>query len=203
MKRLVTLIMAIVAFSAPGFCDVDFGVEGGAIINKMKFNKNVFQSDNRAGFFIGPKLKSSLVLGFGLDAALLYSQRSTEFGLEDSDLHSKDFSYITVPVNIRWQLGSDRFAPYIATGPQWDFYIGNSKLNTSDGIKATFEHNVISWNIGAGLMLLDHVQIGFSWNLPITDRGNISFKDLADEAAETVKAKMKNKEWNIRVNYYF
>lgn len=192
MKRILSLLILLLALTSTSYGKVNFGAEGGVYIYKLKFNKDIAANENRAGFFVGPKLKTSLPLGFGVDAALLYSQRSAEITEE-----SKTLNYITLPVNVRWQLGTDLFAPYIATGPQWDYYIGNSKLYTPDGIKATFEHNLISWNIGVGLMLLDHVQIGFSWNFPITKSGNIvdEVKNQFDD--------MKNKEWTIRVNYYF
>lgn len=205
MKRIFTLTLILLTLSSASFAKVRYGLEGGAYINKMKFNKHIADTENRAGFFIGGKMKGSLPLGFGVDGALLYSNRTAEFDTE-ADEHTKTLNYITVPVNIRWQLGSDRFAPYIATGPQWDFYIGSSKLYTADGLKATFEHNLVSWNLGVGLMLVDHVQIGFSWNFPITKSGKLN-KDVLDEVTgqvkETLKTDIKNKEWAIRLSYYF
>lgn len=194
----------LMTISSVSFAKVRLGAEGGVYINKMKFDKKVFSSDNRAGFFIGPKLKATMPLGFGLDAALLYSNRSIVFE-SDIDEQTKTLNYITVPVNIRWQIGTDRFAPYIATGPQLDCYIDNSKLTTVDGWKATFEHNTLSWNLGLGLMFADHVQVGFSWNFPVTNSGRLrqEFDDVTGQMKESIKTKMKNKEWAIRVNYYF
>ena len=137
---------------------------------------------------------------------MLYSNRSAEFNIASTE-NTKNLNFITVPVNVRWQLGSDRFAPYIATGPQWDFFIGNANFST-DALKATFEHNIISWNIGVGFMLLEHVQIGFSWNFPITNSGKLdkyAFDEVKQEFTNVIEdsSKLKNKEWTIRVNYYF
>lgn len=207
MKRIATLLALLITLTSASYAKVRFGAEAGAYVYKMKFNKKIASSDNRAGFFIGPKLKGTLPLGFGVDGALLYSQRSAEIDTETDD-HTKTLNYLTVPVNVRWQLGSDRFAPYIATGPQWDYLMGNSTFKTTDGLKATFEHSILSWNIGVGLMLLDHVQIGFSWNFPITSSGKLNkyaFDELKDEFTDVIdgSTKLKNKEWTIRVNYYF
>jgi len=206
MKRLLIFLTSVFALTATVSAQTQFGVEAGAIINKMSFSKDVFKSDNCSGFFIGPKLKASLALGFGVDAALLYSNRSAEFNIASTE-NTKNLNFITVPVNVRWQLGSDRFAPYVATGPQWDFFIGNANFST-DALKATFEHNIISWNIGVGLMLLEHVQIGFSWNFPITNSGKLdkyAFDEVKQEFTNVIEdtSKLKNKEWTIRVNYYF
>ena len=197
--------MILLTLTSAGFAKVRYGFEGGAYINKMKFNKHIADTENRAGFFLGGKIKGSLPLGFGVDGALLYSNRSTEFDAVN-DEYTKTLNYITIPVNVRWQLGSDRFAPYIATGPQWDFYIGNSKLYTAEGISATFEHAIVSWNLGVGLMLIDHVQLGFSWNFPITNSGKLNkevFDEVTGQVKESISTKMKNKEWAIRVSYYF
>lgn len=203
MKRITTLLVVLLALTSTSFAKVRYGIEGGAYINKMKFNKDIVDTENRAGFFIGGKLKGSLPLGFGVDAALLYSNRSAGFETDNFDDNVKALHYLTIPVNVRWQLGSDRFAPYIATGPQWDFLMSDNKINFKNGfddLKASFERNVVSWNIGLGLMLIDHVQVGFNWNFPITNSGKISKQVLG---AVTDKSKIKNSEWAIRVNYYF
>ncbi len=206
MKRIFALTMILLTITSASFAKVRVGIEAGAYINKLKFDKNILGTENRAGFFVGPKIKGSFPLGFGVDAALLYSNRTMSFDTDTED-HSKNLNYITLPVNVRWQLGLDKFAPYIATGPQWDCYIGKDTFTSTDGLKATFEHNMISWNIGVGLMLLDHVQIGFSWNFPITNSGKIEsyYDEVSQQVTELVqnKTKLKNKEWTIRVNYYF
>lgn len=205
MKRFITLSLLLLTLSSAGFAKVRYGVEGGLYVNKMKFNKHLVDTDNRAGFFIGPKLKAALPIGLGVDAALLYSQRSAEFDGLTNDC-TKTLNFITLPVNIRWQIGSDTFAPYIATGPQWDCYIGNSKLKIDEQLRTTFEHHVVSWNLGVGLMFLKHVQLGFSWNFPITKSGSLNkevFDEVTQEISESVKTTMKNKEWTIRLNYYF
>ena len=108
-------------------------------------------------------------------------------------------NYIRVPVNLRWEIGPKEVGVYVATGPQWDWYIGNSKLYTKEGLHAVFEHNIVSWNIGAGLMLLRHLQLGASYAIPISKSGSV--RDYYDQVSDNID--IKNKEWQIRLNYFF
>ena len=196
MKRLFLILTAIIGLSVTASAQTQFGLEAGAIINKMSFSKDVFISDNRSGFFLGPKVKGTIpLLGLGFDGALLYAQRTADI----SDWEKKHMSYIRVPVNVRWEIGPRVFGVYVATGPQWDWYVGNSNLTTREGLRATFEHSIVSWNVGAGLMIANHVQIGASYGIPITNTGRI--KDIYNDVSDNIS--MKNKEWQIRLNYFF
>ena len=196
MKRFLTFIAASVVAATMTYAQTHFGVEAGASINKMSFSKDVYKSDNCSGFFVGPKLKATLpVVGLGVDAALLYVQNKATVG----ETEKKHMSYIRVPVNLRWEIGPDEFGIYVATGPQWDWYVGNSKLYTSEGLKATFEHNLISWNVGAGLRLLKHLELGASYSIPLSKAGKV--RDYYDQVADDID--IKNNEWQIRVNYFF
>lgn len=196
MKRLFLILTAIIGLSVTASAQTQFGLEAGAIINKMSFSKDVFISDNRSGFFLGPKVKGTIpLLGLGFDGALLYAQRTADI----SDWEKKHMSYIRVPVNVRWEIGPKVFGVYVATGPQWDWYVGNSNLTTREGLRATFEHSIVSWNVGAGLMIANHVQIGASYGIPITNTGRI--KDIYNDVSDNIS--MKNKEWQIRLNYFF
>ncbi|MBR0433460.1 MAG: porin family protein [Bacteroidaceae bacterium] len=196
MKRLLIFLTSVFALTATVSAQTQFGVEAGAIINKMSFSKDVFKSDNCSGFFIGPKLKTTIpILGLGADAALLYAHRTAEI----NDAEHKHMSYARVPVNVRWEIGPRQFGAYVSTGPQWDWLIGNSNLSTREGLRATFNHSVFSWNVGFGLMLFSHLQVGASYCIPLSKAGSV--KDVYEEVTDNIS--MKNKEWQVRLNYFF
>lgn len=79
MKKIVSLVLLLTAMTlslqAQG---VKFGLKGGLNISKMSLNKDVIKSDNQTGFYVGPTVKISLPLSFGLDIAALYDQRSAD-----------------------------------------------------------------------------------------------------------------------------
>lgn len=75
-KLLLAIAVAIVSIAASAQTAKMFnwGVEAGMNFNSLSFDKEMFESGNRAGFFVGPKVKVKVPLvGLGLDGALLYS----------------------------------------------------------------------------------------------------------------------------------
>lgn len=78
---LALLLTLCFATTARAF-SFDWGVTGGMNLSKVKLHgasNDYFNSDNRAGWFVGAKANVGLFLGFGLDGALLYSQQKLNF----------------------------------------------------------------------------------------------------------------------------
>ena len=204
LRRLLFLLsfvaMSIVAHAEP----FEWGVEGGVLLNRISFSKDIYESSNRLGFFVGPKIKYVIPkVGLGIDAAALYANRTANFEDLNGDIDNKNLSYIEIPVNLRWQIGSEKIGLYVATGPQWDWHIGKSTFEPEDGnIKAVFSNNYFSWNIGAGIMMFSHVQLGVNYGLPMSKSGSV--KDIYGTVIDDAKTvKMKNRQWQIRLAYYF
>ena len=77
MKKIISLVMFLAAITMPAKAQIDYGVKGGLNLTSMSFSKDVFDSSNKMGFFIGPTAKFTLpVVGLGIDASLLFDQRS-------------------------------------------------------------------------------------------------------------------------------
>ena len=132
-----SLILAIalclgLASAAPAAAQsVKFGIVAGMSLNKLNFNGDGgrFDSENRYGWYIGPKLNIGLPLGFGLDVAAQYSQRRMNL----NDDASETFKSIEIPLNVRYNIGLGSVASiYIATGPQFGFNVGHRHWSFSD-----------------------------------------------------------------------
>jgi hypothetical protein len=133
MKRIITLVVLAVAMTMTAQAQgIKFGVKGGLNITKMSFSEDVFKSDNKVGFFVGPTLKISLPAGFGVDIAALYDERSADvtggYKAEGSkqnvntDGETIKQKSIQVPVNLRYNIGFSSLAGlYLALGPQFGF----------------------------------------------------------------------------------
>ena len=80
MKKtiVIALVSALFAGIYPAEAQVRFGVKGGINLTNLSFEKdNYYNIGNKAGFHIGPTLMYSLpIKGLGLDAAVMYDQRS-------------------------------------------------------------------------------------------------------------------------------
>ena len=73
-KILISFCLVLVALTANA--QVRFGVKGGMDLAKLSFKNDVFNSDNRMGWYVGPTLNIPIPLpGMRIDLAALYNQR--------------------------------------------------------------------------------------------------------------------------------
>lgn len=200
MKKLLFVVALLAATMTVNAQGLKFGIKGGLNLTKMTFSKDVYSSDNQAGFYLGPTLKLSLPLGFCVDAAALYDQRSAKVesdnltgvqGAGDEKIKQKS---IQIPINARYNIGLGSEAGiYLAVGPQFGFPVGDKVYNTKVG-EYTLKSSNLSFNFGAGVYLLDHLEVGFSYNLAAGKSGE--FKNGGDIDTH-------NNAWQIGAAIYF
>ncbi len=205
MKRFsIALLLGVLFFvSIPANAQFKWGVEGGVHLGKASLSGKVFDASNRTGWFIGPKVQFTLpVLGLGVDGALLYSQKYLKISgdpASNAGTIDKDLPYIEIPVNVRWNIGfSSLIGAYIATGPQFNWYLGGCNLSNAVEKVGSLKSSTFSWNVGAGLNMLSHVQLGFSYNIALGETGSIDGIAGLYDAAD-----IKNNVWQIRLAYMF
>ena len=185
MKKIVGLILlAVMALIAvPAKSQIKFGIKGGLNISSVHFNKDLVRKDNVTGFNI---------MGVGFDAAILYSQKG--IGVKSEKDIKND--YIDVPVNLKWKFGLPIIKGYLAAGPYVGFRVGGDKLwdipgSVGDQLKAkSFNAGL---NLGAGVELIKHLQVGFNYALGLTD----------DYSASKLELNGKNRGWSITAAILF
>ena len=208
MKKWIFLVVILFAMSltvqAQG---IKFGIKGGLNIMKMTFSEDVYKSDNQTGFYVGPTVKISLPLGWGLDIAALYDQRSAKIEPDmRAEVAGKEGEYTTttdekivqktlqIPINLRYNIGLGGSAGiYLAAGPQFGFPVGDKVYNTKVGEYRLKDAN-LSINFGAGVYLLKHLEVGFTYNLAAGKSGE--FKNWKDVDTH-------NNAWQIGAAIYF
>lgn len=170
-KRLflaVALCLGLASAAPAAAQSLKLGVVAGMNLSKLNFNGggSNFDSENRYGWYIGPKLNIGLPLGFGLDVAAEYSQR--RLNLDDNS--SETLKSIEVPVNVRYNIGLGSIAAlYVATGPQFGFNVGNKHWDFSDlGDTFSVRRMNTSWNVGAGVRILSHLEVGVAYNIALS-----------------------------------
>ncbi len=204
MKKLKVLFLAIAAVCCvlPANAQFKFGVEAGLNASKVKVDH--FDAKNRTGWFIGPKAQFTLpVIGLGVDAALLYSQKYMEMSAEDATLGStnitKNMPYLEIPINLKYNLGfSSLIGVYLATGPQYSWYLGGKTLTWNNLKYGSLETSSFSWNVGLGINALSHLQVGVTYNIALDQTGEVTGIVNAAKAA-----KLKNNTWQVRLAYMF
>ena len=194
MKKLLSTLMVIacLALAIPAQAQIKFGVKAGLNVSKLHLSENIVSKDNRAGFFVGPTAEFTLpLLGLGIDGSVLYNQ----FGVDSEEGASAKQS-IEIPINLRWTVGfSSLVGAYVAVGPQFGFNVGDRWFDEI----CEFKKNTTSFNVGAGLKFLGHLQVGANYNFALKDNGKIHDDDIEDLAT----IGFKQNTWQVSVAYLF
>ena len=191
MKKIISVLMVAVCLmmAAPAQAQLHFGVKGGLNISKLSFSKDAFKGDNKTGFFVGPMAEFTLpIIGIGADVAALYSQ--TDLGVDgEKTMKLKTFA---VPVNLKWSFGlGSMLGAYIAAGPQFGFNVGSGHFTESFDMKSCNT----SFNVGAGVKLLGHLQAGVNYNFGLSK--------MARSVDDQMTIEMKRNTWQISLAYMF
>ena len=198
MKKYIFLLVTIVCISVNSEAKVKFGLRGGANITKMSFDKDVVDSKNTNGFYLGPTVKIGLPLGFDIDGSVVYSQWKVEtdvFNANNTPIELKHKA-IDIPLNLRKGFGlGDKASVFLFAGPQFSFNIGNKDLHD---IGWTWKDSDISINLGVGAMLLNHIEVKANYNIPCGKTGSFNV-----ENAVVKNISGKKKGWQIGGEKYF
>jgi len=162
MKKNLGIIFTMLLLSTlAASAQIAFGVKGGLNISKVHFSSDMIDTDNLTGFQIGPMAEFTVpLLGIGMDAAILYSQKGLDY---QSKSHKTD--YLDIPVNLKWKFGLPIVKGYLTAGPYASFRIGGDKIWNvmSEQIKAkSFGAGL---NFGAGVEVIKHLQVGLNYDL--------------------------------------
>lgn len=191
----LTLLLGF-AWATPASAELKFGVVGGLNLSKMSFSggdKGLLSSDNRCGWYIGPKAQFTLpIIGLGLDASIQYSQRRLNVDAQ-GDGESQTYKSIEVPINVRYDLGLGSMASiYIATGPQFGFNCDKSIFRDAD---ISVKDANVTWNVGVGVTLLSHLQVGAGYNFAVGK--------WAESKDPDYDLNVKANTWQVQVAYLF
>lgn len=173
MKKIIgTLFVAVAALfmAMPAQAQIKWGVKGGVNMAKIDWDASIdANKENSTGFFIGPMAEFTLpIVGLGVDAALLYSQRGKE------EWKQQGFE---IPVNLKYTIGlGSTLGIFFAAGPDFFYNWKDLDLGNLDGEKKDVQVGI---NLGAGVKLLRHLQVGVNYQIPMGDSfkvENIKFK---------------------------
>ena len=212
MKKIISLVMFLAAITMPVKAQIDYGVKGGLNLTSMSFSKDVFDSSNKMGFFVGPTAKFTLpVVGLGIDASLLFDHRSFNVEFERREGHTTVASEsikqqsIQIPVNARFAFGvGDVASILVFAGPQFGFNLSGKK---SFGQIADWKFNSsnLSFNIGAGAMFLKHFQATLNYNIALGKTGEFDVHSTAEDIKDVFNGRYDGKmhAWQLSVAYFF
>lgn len=201
-KILFSFCLVLVALTANA--QVRFGVKGGMDLAKLSFKNDVFNSDNRMGWYVGPTLNISIPLpGMSIDLAALYNQREAKIDLYFANANTLKTKQIIVPVALRYTIGlGGNFSLFGFAGPQLGFAIGDKEQNLSDDSEAMWrlKNSTFSVNVGAGVAL-GHLQLSANYNVGVSKTGEVTWKTATQAVADGWNGNYNS--WQISAAYYF
>ena len=194
MKKIFSVLLMVICLAMPAQAQLKFGVKGGLNLAKVDFSRSDLTTDNFTGFFIGPMAEFTIpVIGLGVDGALLFSQRGVKI-----DHHSEKENGLEIPINLKYTIGlGSILGVYVAAGPSFYFNFSEDK-SFGQNMKLNRNNAQVGINLGAGLKLFRHLQIGANYNIPL---GNSTELTIADGIDATFSS--KTKMWQVSAAYIF
>ena len=194
MKKVFSVLLVAIccmSMAMPAQAQVKFGVKGGLNLAKIDLDLQALGdlTSSSTGFFIGPMVEATApIIGIGVDGAVMYSQR----GKAESKQQG-----IEVPINLKYTIGlGDMAAIYLAAGP--DMFFNFKEIHAVDDFANEIKDKkaVFGLNLGAGVKLVNHLQIGVNYQIGLGD----SFK-INDGLGKKYSNKFNT--WQISLAYLF
>ena len=211
MKKVLSIVFLVAAmlFAANANAQIKFGLKGGLNVTSMSFSEEVFDASNKTGFFVGPMVKVTVpIVGLSFDAAALYDQKEADVKYTGTEgelgkVNVKQQS-INIPVNVRYGFGLSRLANiFLFAGPQWGINVGDKNFKWNESSSYSLKKSNFSVNVGAGVTLLNHLQVSANYNIACGKSADASLSKALDAAANAGKDKSHNNSWQIALGYWF
>ncbi len=198
MKMSYKTLLAVLLLAAtvlPATAQVRLGVRGGITVSKLRFDRNVIDSDNRVGYTGGLLLDINIpVVGLGVEASAMYTHRDNR--LSDGNRVFKRH-YIDIPVMARFRLPiphvSHIFAPLVYTGPSFSILFDE---NAPDDYKS--HKTCMSWDVGAGADLFNHLRLTATYGIGMSKAMSYINRDYNGD-----EIRGKDRYWTISAAWLF
>lgn len=191
---LLALVMAFfVGFSAQAKTGFSFGPKIGMNFSSLSFSEKGFNPKNRCGFTGGLTAEYiAPILGIGADISLMYAHQKTSI-----DGYNVSGNFFEIPLHVKYKLGlpavESIISPYIYTGPSVAF-----KLSGEDSYAGT-KKTQWGWDLGLGVELIRHLQIGAGYTFGINKLVNHFYTDINSGH----EIKVKNNYWTVTAAWMF
>ena len=191
---------------------VQFGIKGGLNVTSMSLDKDkLLDTENQAGFFIGPTVKFTLpIVGLGIDASALYDQREAKIkgdinGNKVETSSKLKTQAINIPINLRYGVGLGSVANvFFFAGPQFGFNVGDkNKSIFQDAAEWKLKSSNFSVNVGLGFTVLSHLQVSANYNIACGKTGDVTVSDAAGATLQELLGSGKANAWQVGLAYYF
>lgn len=211
MKKIIAIAAMLLMTATAMNAQISFGLKGGLNVTSVDFSnlQNNIDPANQCGFYVGPTVKFSLpVVGLGVDGSVFYNQRVSKLSSDNATVESETIKHqtLSIPLNLRYQIVGigDTGGLFLFTGPQFDFNIGD-KNPIKEAKEWKFKDSDFSWNVGLGVMVLNHLQVNANYNIGLSKTSDIKAGTVTNALLDLagIKSGAKENTWQIGLAYWF
>lgn len=203
VKFSIILLVAALCTGLSAQAKFGFGPKVGLNVNQLHFSgSKLLDASNRCGFTAGVTAEYiSPLLGLGADISLMYSHMKTHVEMEEVGGYNASGNFFEIPLHLKYKLGipavGSIISPYIFTGP-------------SVAVKLSGENSYFStkttqwgWDLGIGVELIRHLQIGAGYTWGLNKVMNITNMDQEIDVTTSNDIKVKNNYWTVTAAWMF
>lgn len=186
---------------------VKLGVKAGMNFSSLKLGDNMYNANNKAGYFFGPMVKVTVpLIGLSFDAAALYDKKEADLKYADDVVGGNlnacqriKQQYIDIPINVRYGVGLGSLANiFVFAGPQWGINVGDKNFKWNSTSSYSLKKATFSVNVGAGVTILKHLQGSVNYNIECNKSGEMNYEQNSGQAW-----KGRNNTWQVSLGYWF
>lgn len=208
------LLIVVIAMMGTGFASAQlrFGIKAGLNVNKLHFDESLFDGENGCGYTAGVMTEFTVpIIGLCFDASLMYTHMQSKDDVSVSNINriaprfqqsvgdvtaiSKNKDFFEIPINVKYKFQIPVVAaiikPYLFTGPS--FAIKLDKGNDKALIQTKRLQTV--WNVGLGVELIRHLQVGASYGF--------GMNNIVKDSSVASDADIKNNYWTVTAAWLF
>lgn len=215
MKKVMTIVAALLVSLAAAIPAnariISFGPKVGLNVNHLSSSsKTLLDPKNRCGFTAGVMAEANVpLIGIAVDLSLMYTHMSSDADLGNANIGGTSITahktqifqnMLEIPLNLKYKVSipavSRIIRPYVFTGPTLAIRLGgNHDKNTSTELDYDWKTAQWGWNVGLGVELINHLQIGAGYTFGLNDA-------VKRTLSYTTGLDVKNKEFKIKNNYW-
>lgn len=185
---------------------VRFGLKGGFDVSSNRINKDILNANNRLGFQVGATMEvMAPIVGWGGEFSVLYGHQ--KYDIEDfkdgsqNNVELSNYNYLRVPLNLKKKFSVvGLFGVFIQAGPYLEFKLSGADLTESEqgSIINKYESKTFGAgiNAGAGIELLNHLELGMYYRKALTD-------NYSEDSGVGNILKKRPSNWSVNLTYFF
>jgi hypothetical protein len=202
-KLIIVLAFALLSISTAS-AQLRFGLKGGFDVSSNRLNKDILNAHNRLGFQVGGTMElMAPIVGWGGELSVLYGHQKFDIdgvkGKEGQDYDISSYNYLRVPLNLKKKFSVvGLFGVFIQAGPYIEFKLSGADVKDKGNIGEQWKSKSFGagLNAGAGVELLNHLEIGMYYRKSLTN-------NYDDNAGFGNILKKKPDNWSVDLTYFF